>query len=82
MLYSQIGVFVVGGGGGGDSGCCGGGSGYFRYKTIDITEDHTRVLVNVGGGGSHYGGTGSHTEVYVHYEGPTQQIVYGDPGGL
>ena len=83
IQHPQIGIFAVGGGGGGDKSCCGGGSGYFRYKTIDITEDNTRVLVKtVGSGGYYNGGTGSHTEVYVDYEGPTQTVVYGDPGGL
>ena len=41
-------VFVVGGGGhGGSSGSFAGPSGYFRYRTFDITEDNTRVIIKL-----------------------------------
>ena len=48
----RVGVLVVGGGGQGYRSNSGGGSGYFKYMVVDVVEDHARVKIDVGSGGS------------------------------
>lgn len=79
---------MVSGGSGGYTGCCGGRSGHFAYQTVDVVEDHTRVVMVVGLGG--YGGYrvstsygwGKNTEVYVDKGGPNEQLITAEGGRL
>ena len=48
----RVGVLVVGGGGQGYRYNSGGGSGYFKYMVVDVVEDHVRVNIDIGSGGS------------------------------
>ena len=48
----RVGVFVVGGGGQGYLYNSAGASGYFSYQVVDVIQDHARVHIEIGGGGS------------------------------